>query len=321
MTKENLCRIQLEHGEPYLSFTCRNYPRITHFINGILERTLTLSCPVAAELALTSTRMMDFELVQNELDTEKNAVNVPPVPPEVLPHFLDIQLAGLAILKNKSFTLDQRLAILGFFLERADELIKLNQVEDMPKLLDVYKSQKFLTETMPQIFNDFPINPREFVKVMLSGVIENLYGENDDSKFVTIEKFMFNRFNELLKANAVSDETMILFGELRGRLVKRFEKVFENYLVNEFFMNLYPYRIDKSVIQNYGVYLATYKIIEIFSFLMAETSHSVYESDIAKFICKFSTPIEHNKNYIKKISDTIGDKENMLELIGIFLQP
>ena len=177
LTKENFCGIQKKYGEDFLSVTCRTYPRISRFINGIFENSLTLSCPVAAESALTSTDSMEFELVQKSFDSEKNALNVPSLPPEVLTNFLDVQLEALAILKNKLFTIDQRLAVLGFFIERADELIKLNQTYDIPKLLQVYKSKEFLTETMPPIFNTLPFQASEFVKVLLSGVIESLYGE------------------------------------------------------------------------------------------------------------------------------------------------
>ena len=323
LTEDNLCCIQKNYGEDYLSFTCRNYPRIVHFVNGILERALTLSCPVAAELALTSTQSMDFSIVQSELDLEKYSVSIPNLPPEVLPHFLDIQLASLAILKNKFFTIDQRLAVLGFFIERADELITLNQADDMPKLLNAYKSQKFLRETMTPIFENFPFQPHEFFKVMFSGVLESLYGENekDPQIFSSIEKYIFNNFKALLKKNSADDESMIVFGEMRGKFVKKFEQVFENYLVNEFFMNLYPYRDEKNVVQNFGVYLATYKIIEMFAFLMSETFPPVYESDIAKFICRFSTPIEHNTDYRNKIYKELDGKQTMLDVMETFLQP
>lgn len=307
LTQENLCSIQLEHGEDFLSVTCRTYPRIHRFINGIFERSLTLSCPVAAELALTSTGSMEFELVQKDFDAEKNALNIPNLPPEVLPYFLEIQLAALAILKKKFFTIDQRLAVLGFFLERAEELINLNQVDGLPKLLKVYKSKKFLIETMTPIFKQLPFQSREFLKVMSSGGIE--------SSFADVDNFNFNRFKEFLKTDTN------IGGELRDKFVKRFEQVFENYLVNEFFMNLYPYRLEKSVVQNFGVYLATYKIIEMFALYMTETFQPVYESDIAKLICKLSMPIEHNPDYLKRISNELDGKENMLELMEIFLQP
>ena len=310
LTKENLCLIQREQGEDFLSVTCRTYPRINRFINGIFETSLTLSCPVAAELALTSTNSMEFEILQKDFDSEKNALNVPNLPPEVLPHFFDIQLAASAILKNKSFTIDQRLAVLGLFIERAEELIKLNQVDDLPKLLNLYKSQKFLDETMPQIFKNFTFKPNEFFKVMLGGVLDSL-SENVE----IVENFNFSRFKEFLKSNKN------IFGERHGQFVKRFESVFENYLVNEFFMNLYPYRMEKSVVENFGVCLATYKLIEIFAFLMSETFPPVYESDIANFICKLSTPIEHSTDYLKQLSKDLEVKENMFKLIETFLQP
>lgn len=52
LTDEKLCRIQLEYGENFLSTTCRTYPRVISFFGTFFERSLSLSCPVAAEMIL-----------------------------------------------------------------------------------------------------------------------------------------------------------------------------------------------------------------------------------------------------------------------------
>ena len=46
-----LCGIQKEHGESYLSNTCAIYPRKPVNIGGNYRMSLSLSCPLAAELA------------------------------------------------------------------------------------------------------------------------------------------------------------------------------------------------------------------------------------------------------------------------------
>jgi len=49
---EQLCQIQVEHGETYLSRTCAEFPRTARTIDGFEETSLTLSCPEAARLVL-----------------------------------------------------------------------------------------------------------------------------------------------------------------------------------------------------------------------------------------------------------------------------
>ena len=48
LTEKKLCRLQLEHGEDFLSVTCATYPRHTYNLGRFFERSLTPTCPVAA---------------------------------------------------------------------------------------------------------------------------------------------------------------------------------------------------------------------------------------------------------------------------------
>ena len=51
---DGLCRIQAELGEEALCKVCTEFPRLTHDYGDFVERTLELSCPVAAELILSA---------------------------------------------------------------------------------------------------------------------------------------------------------------------------------------------------------------------------------------------------------------------------
>ena len=44
--------------------------------------------------------------------------------------------------------------------------------------------------------------------------------------------------------------------------------IFENYLVNEIFYNLYPFKLEGSIAYNYGVFVTIYKLLELISFSM-----------------------------------------------------
>jgi len=52
LSEDGLCRIQTEWGETFLPNVCASYPRIAHTIDGIEEKARALSCTEAARLVL-----------------------------------------------------------------------------------------------------------------------------------------------------------------------------------------------------------------------------------------------------------------------------
>ncbi len=126
---DGLCRIQTEYGEEFLPHTCASYPRIVHSIDGTEEKALALSCPEAARLVLLDPWL--FAPIQ--------PAPVQPTRPESLcnPHreddpggrdrslvswFWPIRECVLALLRNRSYELWQRLFLLGIFCRRLDNI-------------------------------------------------------------------------------------------------------------------------------------------------------------------------------------------------------
>ncbi|MBQ7199473.1 MAG: flagellin lysine-N-methylase, partial [Selenomonadaceae bacterium] len=56
LNSDGLCSIQLERGEENISQICRSYPRQLYKFGGLIERSLTLTCPLAANLVLNPNR-------------------------------------------------------------------------------------------------------------------------------------------------------------------------------------------------------------------------------------------------------------------------
>ena len=73
LTPDYWCSVQRQYGESYLSNTCRAYPRVAYFMLDYYERSLSMTCPIAAELILSSIEPMTFEQV--ELDEHQHAGN------------------------------------------------------------------------------------------------------------------------------------------------------------------------------------------------------------------------------------------------------
>ncbi|MBQ7934045.1 MAG: flagellin lysine-N-methylase [Lachnospiraceae bacterium] len=60
LNENNLCDLILEKGSEYLCETCARYPRHVEEFDGVREYSLSLSCPVAAELILKQKGLWQF---------------------------------------------------------------------------------------------------------------------------------------------------------------------------------------------------------------------------------------------------------------------
>ena len=119
---DDFCKIQRACGEEYLSKTCRTYPRLfTHLAENLVEETLTLSCPVAARCCLLNREPLRFE--QIERDLSRMSVSYFNAGELLQPALLSMQGPALGILQRRiEERPDLRFVLLGFFLDRADEL-------------------------------------------------------------------------------------------------------------------------------------------------------------------------------------------------------
>ena len=110
-----LCKLQLKHGEEFLTAICQSFPRVTYKLDaGIFLQAMTLTCPVAAIEILLQREPITFEVV-DELKarqvfdfTEKISL-----PAE---KFLDRQRAAIKILQRRDLSINQRLENLCEFL-------------------------------------------------------------------------------------------------------------------------------------------------------------------------------------------------------------
>ena len=322
LDENKLCRIQRELGEKFLSLTCATYPRYTRDFGKYFERSLTLSCPIAAKMILLPEEPMKFEFVEvsEKIHSGGGKIGLAPVYTlkEFSAHILEIQVAMISILQERTLSINQRLIVLGFFLDKLDELISAGCDENaLVKLLSVYESKNFLAEQVPRMVRAITFNSQEFIRLMLV-IIDSIYssvklGGNrkyldavtdvlgimpDENKFVATKKVADN-YNRLAAA--------------RKNFLDKYSPFLENFLVNELFMNCYPWRLEESIAKNYGVFIATYKIFELMIFA-ATTEISADKKDLLKLVDWFSVQFDHVKEFPQIISEHIaGDIFELME--------
>ena len=256
LTTQYLCGLQLKYGEPFLSGTCRTFPRRTYVIGDFCERTLSLACPIAANLALKNP--IKFKI--NETDDETDMYNSN-VPDELFEYLLEIQMTGVKILQERQLTIDQRLIVLGFYLDRLDEIIDTRNLEEIDNLSKIYQSPTFIDKHVPQMLNSLKFDSAAYEKIMLEIIAKT----------------------EIIKTPNI---------ESRAKNID----ILENYLVNEFFGNMYPWRTATSIIQNYGMFVLTYKVLEAL----------IGEGDPIEIVTWFSRNIDHDIEYYKWLQSKTG---------------
>ena len=278
---DGLCKIQKKHGEDFLSYTCKNFPRrIQDFGDVFFERMLDFACPVAADLILKQKQPVEFEIV-SDYSIHANMYVGFDLTPLQLNDIFQLQIAVTKILQNRRMTIDQRFLTLGFFFSEVGDLrfndkSAENLSNDINMLQELCTSEKFFEEDLPEFCKAIKFNSHEFIRMMIN-FVETVFGS--DSSFVAGRVLMQKYFashdkilgiepdpsgNTQLSITKIAEKYLEL-DNIRDRILKDFSHVIENYLVNEFWLQVYPYRfVDVSSLQNYYMFVILYKIQEFF---------------------------------------------------------
>jgi len=134
---DRLCAIQKELGPSLLTPTCSIYPRVLNVVAGKLEGSLNLSCPEAARNILL--RDNATEQTGNMLSGEFRTDNTFLLggPTVLHPQFLRTRVLMVALARDRSKPVWQRLLLVASLCKRLDEVAASNPAE-APALLDSY---------------------------------------------------------------------------------------------------------------------------------------------------------------------------------------
>lgn len=328
LTEDNWCKIQRKYGEDFLSKTCTTYPRRISGVRNFYEAALTLTCPVAAELVLLEKEPIKFEKIETSVPLGQNYHKISAkISPGMITFFVDIQNTAMTILQVRHLTIDQRLMMLGLYLDKLSELTKNRSIKDyeLMQLNEIYRSQNFLKEQAAQFSRVLNFNGREHIRVII-GLLETLYGVGntvvpDDVKIIraiTNTLKLKTDENDQVSISEVLTTYNALKAE-REKFVFNFSTIFENYLINEFFMNLYPFKFENNLSLNYGVFVTIYKMLELVTFSMFMENHSE-EKDLISNIMWYANTLDHNKTHADKIFEYMKDKSDILEIMQNMLQ-
>ena len=307
LNENKLCRLQFEHGEKFLSMTCATYPRFTSNFGYFFERALNLSCPVAAEMILFEREPMKFELaeVPEKIHSLGGKILFQQIESteELRAHMTEIQIAMISILQERTLTPDQRLIVLCFFVDKLEEIFSDFDEDALIKLIATYESKKFLAEKVPLMIRSISFNAEKFIRLM-----HELFEKTFDEKDSPFEKKVLETIAE--NARRTADKKNFL---------AEYSSFMENYLVNEWFKNIYPWKFEGSLVQNFFAFVAEYKLFESIIFF-ATRKVSSDKKYLLETVSLFATKFDHTKDYRQKIFEHFKDTDEPFSIMESLLE-
>ena len=122
---DGLCQIHSTLGEELLSKNCATYPRVMTEVDGVLERSLDLSCPEAARLALTNPEPTQFVTSDKTDESRIGVLGVVDTtnakyPDKPFRYIHDVRNLMISLLQNRGYPLSQRLLVLGRLCDKLE---------------------------------------------------------------------------------------------------------------------------------------------------------------------------------------------------------
>ncbi|WP_348521803.1 flagellin lysine-N-methylase [Clostridium sp. BJN0001] len=303
----NYCIIFSKVGEEYLSNVCTFFPRTLNKIEENYEISLDVSCPEASRLVLLNEDGIKFKKEKMNLNKYILScdINFNGKKDTNIEYLMKARKKSIEIIQKREFTLRERLIFLGDFLEKLEDTLE-NNILNTDNFIDTYSIKNI---------KGYSLNDKNYIMqvVFYKNLIEFLDVDNevDSKKFIentenALKGFKINKDSNITKDSV---EYVEYFKEYQKNFLCSREYIFENYIVNFMYQNLFPFSETESPLDGYVMLILRVSLMRFY--LTGLFLYNKQESDdnIVKFIQNFSKTLEHHKTYLIDILTYIKDKE------------
>ena len=249
--------------------------------------------PLGFELVEVSEKVLDGKIIVNLVNLRE----------KISAHVIEIQAAMISILQERTLTLDQRLIVLGFFIDALDEIFSAEVFDEkaLIKLISAYESKKFLAEQVPRLLRVVKFDAKKFTALMFE-LADKFYGAG--------------KFTDAVTKIAANGDKLKTF---KKNFLSEYATFLENFLVNELFINCYPFRFERSIIRNFGVFVIKYKIFEL-TLMLAALKNPLGAGELIELANWFATQFDHVEAYHRQIFDYLRGRDDVLDLMESLLE-
>ena len=306
LDKCNYCSIYTAIGEAYLSNICTQFPRILNKINNEYEISLDVSCLEAAKIMLQSEDKISFNsseqvfekyIINDEYNTNSKKYKKSPIK-----YLKEIRAFSMEIMQDRNYPLSERLYILGDFIMTLEEKMEEDYKLAHSFIKDYDReniAQKYKKNNMDYIFQII------FFKSIIEFSNIREQAISDDFKKYTDEVLDGFNINDIDNCGNDEERYISIFQEYNKNFIKKYEYIFENYLVNYMYNNLFPFTESDDMLEGYIMLVVRYSFIRFYLVGRYISSRQESSENIIKLISLFARDIEHDKTYMSEIYDYI----------------
>lgn len=288
LDESRLCSLQLKCGEEFMSKTCRVFPRMTVKYGNVFERTLSTGCEEVVRMLLEEKDGLELDEEQNiSREKELNYVNDTVInigekvikERPVLSYWFDMKFLGLSILQDRSYTMEQRMLLLGIAMKHIDEFEKNDNIVEIHPYINAFVDNVSGGKLKKQLC--FAKNNDDVKEIKIKTIIYQTailtYKEHQKSTIFDYirKKLDIDEVSAIPLDNNEKDDSKKTYRftvnteynkevyskceEYYNRFIKDNEYFIENFMVaNYLFLNV-PFKDEKSTIfDNYKMFVALF---------------------------------------------------------------
>lgn len=311
LDEDKLCGIQKTLGEDYLSNVCLQYPRYFRIVDGVVEKSLTFSCPEVARAALFEEQKMEF-FVKEEL--EANRINLTGFVRtnenkpgfDINSVFWDLRIFTIEVLQNREYSIEDRLIILGLFYKNVQDYLNNRNGRKLLALIAqfrVYVQTKELMSTINEITPQRQIQ----MKFLLSLALLRLNkGVNDLRYLGLIKKVLIGvGCTEDKSESEIMESYISSYNNYYLPYIKNNEQIFEHYLVNHVFKELFPLSKTNCVFEEYVKMVLHYALIKLHLIGIAGYYEDLNDKIVVGTIQPLVKVVEHSQIFLSTMMDVV----------------
>lgn len=323
LSNEGLCKIQEKVGESYLSDVCMTYPRTTNVVNDVYEKSATMSCPEAARLALLNPDGIEFDEIEEEREVRNKISSVvsttTPFGKQSLNSvFWELRIFTIQVLQNRQYPIADRLIILGMFFQKVDEYKASNRVSDIPVLIANF-TNVIEDGSISGSLQEIPSQTTLQMLLLKELADERFYTSVGNKRYLECYATFLGglEYNAEHSIEQLSERYQEAYSVYYRPFMDEHEYIFENYLVNFVFKNLFPIAKFDTTFDEYFFMVLHYALIKMHLIGMARHYKEQFSLELViKMFQSFAKTVEHNKFYLNHAFDLV-DKNGYKSLAHV----
>lgn len=323
---EGLCQIQSTLGEALLSKNCAAYPRVTSLIDGVLERSLHLSCPEAARLALTNPQAIEFVPFEGEEEEAKvGGLGIVDTANGKHQDLREVQSLIICLLQNRAYPLSHRLVILGRLCDKLE-----SEGTDQAPLQEIVRQAGSISwrPSMPATF---------YFETVVELILARISSDSTNQRFLDCYRSFMSGLQWTMESTMeqLAARLDAAFAGPFAAFRAQHEYMLEHYLVANVFLNLFPFgsisvnrKLDEcgfehSIARQYQLLVANYVVVEaMLAGLAAFYGNRFGVPEALKFIQSATKTFAHSISFPGKGLELLAQKglvdcASMAELIRV----